>query len=65
MLFTEWRVIITLLTDIIFFLFCKINGDKKSQELHLSTCIQLRLTKHPSRKVMNFRHLLGCDTIEN
>ena len=20
-------------------------------------------TKHPSRKVMNFRHLLGCDTI--
>ena len=31
--------------------------------LHLSTCIQLRMTKHPSRKVMNFRHLLGCDTI--
>ena len=26
----------------------------KSQELHLSTCIQLRMTKHPSRKVMNF-----------
>ena len=25
--------------------------------------IQLRMTKHPSRKVMNFRHLLGCDTI--
>ena len=24
----------------------------------------LRMTKHPSRKVMNFRHLLGCDTIE-
>ena len=23
----------------------------------------MRLTKHPSRKVMNFRHLLGCDTI--
>ena len=22
------------------------------------------MTKHPSRKVMNFRHLLGCDTIE-
>ena len=21
--------------------------------------------KHPSRKVMNFRHLLGCDTIDN
>ena len=21
------------------------------------------MTKHPSRKVMNFRHLLGCDTI--
>ena len=29
----------------------------------LSTCIQLRMTKHPSRKIMNFRHLLGCDTI--
>ena len=29
----------------------------------LSTCIQLRMTKHPSRKVMNFRHLLSCDTI--
>ena len=24
----------------------------------------LRITKHPSRKVMNFRHLLSCDTIE-
>ena len=24
----------------------------------------LRMTKHPSRKVMNFRHLLGCYTIE-
>ena len=23
----------------------------------------MRVTKHPSRKVMNFRHLLGCDTI--
>ena len=23
----------------------------------------LRMTKHPSRKAMNFRHLLGCDTI--
>ena len=33
-----------------------------SQELQLTTCIQLRMTKHPSRKVMNFRHLLGCDT---
>ena len=21
------------------------------------------MTRHPSRKVMNFRHLLGCDTI--
>ena len=40
-----------------------INCDRKSQELHLSTCIQLRMTKHPSRKVMNVRHLLGCDTI--
>ena len=29
----------------------------------LSTCIQLRMIKHPSRKVMNFRHLLSCDTI--
>ena len=45
-------------------MFCKVNGDRKSQELHLSTCIQLRMTKHPSRKVMNFRHLLYCDTIE-
>ena len=26
-------------------------------------CIQLRMTKRLSRKVMNFRHLLGCDTI--
>ena len=37
---------------------------RKSQELDLSTCIQLRMIKRPSRKVMNFRHLLGCDTIE-
>ena len=22
------------------------------------------MTKHPSRKVMNFRHLLSCDTID-
>ena len=22
------------------------------------------MTKHPSRKVLNFRHLLSCDTIE-
>ena len=36
---------------------------KKSQELQLSTCIQLRVLKHPSRKVINFRHLLSCDTI--
>ena len=35
------------------------------KELHSSTCIQLRTTKHSSRKVMNFRHLLGCDTIVN
>ena len=38
-------------------MFCETNGDKKSQELHLSTCIQLRVLKHPSRKVINFRHL--------
>ena len=43
--------------------FCKISGDRKSKELQLSTCTQLRMTEHPSRKVMNFRHLLGCDTI--
>ena len=36
---------------------------KKSQELHLSTCIQLRVLKHPSRKVINFRHLLSCDAL--
>ena len=36
---------------------------RNSQELHLSTYIQLPMTEHPSRKVMNFRHLLGCDTI--
>ena len=47
------------------FIFCKTDGDTKSQELHLISCIQLRMTKHPSRKVMNFRHLLGCDTIGN
>ena len=53
-LFTEWRVIITYLTDIIFFhLLYVINGGRRSEELHLSTCIQL---------VMNFRHLLGFDT---
>ena len=44
LLFTEWRVTITYLTDIIFFHFCKINGDRKSQQLHLSTCIHLRMT---------------------
>ena len=33
------------------------------KELHLNTCIQLHMTKHPFQKVMNFRHLLGCDTI--
>ena len=44
-------------------MFCKTNGDKKSQELHLSTCIQLRVLKRLSRKVINFRHLLSCDTI--
>ena len=32
------------------------------ESVHLSICIQLHMTKHPSRKVMNFRHLLGCDT---
>ena len=37
--------------------------NKKSQELNLSTCIQLRVLKHPSLKVINFRHLLSCDTI--
>ena len=47
------------------FIFCEINGGRKSLEVHLRTCIQLRMTKHPSRKVMNFRHLLGCDTIDN
>ena len=29
----------------------------------LRTCIQLRMTKHPSRKGMNFRHLLSCDAV--
>ena len=38
--------------------------DKNSQEGYLSTCIQLLIIKHPSRKVQNFRHFLGCDTIE-
>ena len=52
-----------LLTDIIFF-HLLYNCHRKSQELHLSTCIQLPITKHPSRKVMNFRHLLGRDAIE-
>ena len=36
---------------------------KKSQERHLCTCIQLLITKRPSRNVLNFRHLLGCDII--
>ena len=26
---------------------------------------QRDMTEHPSRKVMNFRHLLSCDTIGN
>ena len=41
----------------------KINGDRKFQDLHLSTCIQLRMTKHPPQKVKIFRYLLSCDTI--
>ena len=36
----------------------------KLSPVTLNTCIQLRMTKHPSRKFMNFRHLLICDTIE-
>ena len=40
LLFTEWRIIIVLLTDVILFHLLKTDGDKKSQELHLSTCIQ-------------------------
>ena len=36
---------------------------KRPGLIGLSTCIQLRITKHPSQKVMNFRHLLSCDTI--
>ena len=28
-----------------------------------SASIKLCMTKHPSQKVTNFRHLLGCDTI--
>ena len=35
----------------------------KSLALQLNTCIQLRVLKHPSRKVINFRHLLSCDAI--
>ena len=31
----------------------------------LNTCTQLCILKHPSRKVINFRHLFGCDTIPN
>ena len=26
-------------------------------------CIQLRIFKNRSRKVVNFRHLFGCDTV--
>ena len=44
-------------------MFCETNGDKKSQEFHLNTCIQLLVLKHPSRKVINFRHLFSCDTV--
>ena len=40
------------------FIFYIINGDRKSQEFHLRTCIQFHTTKHPSQKAMNFRHLL-------
>ena len=41
------------------FIFCKANGDEKSQELYISTCIQLCVLKHPSREVKKFRHLLS------
>ena len=37
---------------------------KSLKERHLSTCIQLLITKHPSRNVLYFRHLLSCDIIE-
>ena len=41
LLFKEWRIIIIQLTDIILFLFfCKTDGNRKSQEFQLSTCIQ-------------------------
>ena len=63
--FTEWRIIIIELTDIIFFIFCKTDGDKKSQEPHFKYLYSTWMTRHPSREVMNFRHLLGCDTIGN
>ena len=33
------------------------------ESLRSFTKVQLCMTKRPSRKVMNFRHLLGCDTI--
>ena len=42
------------------FIFCKNNGDKKSQDPHFTTCIQLRILNHPSRKVINFIPLFSC-----
>ena len=46
-----------------YFVFCKTDGDKKSQELQLNYLYSTCMTKHPSRKVINFRHLLSCHTI--
>ena len=38
------------LIDWLSFIFCKINGDRKSQVLHLSTCIQLSMKNIPPEK---------------
>ena len=49
----------------VFLIFAALSNSaiKKDFICTLSACIQLRITKGLSRKVMNFRHLLGCDTI--
>ena len=47
--FTEWQPVFVLMIEIIFIYLLerRTNSDKKSQEFHLRTCIQLRVLKHP------------------
>ena len=46
-----------------YFIFCETDGDNKNLKGFTKYLYSTCMTKQPSRKVMNFRHLLGCDTI--